>query len=179
MKNLLLYTVICIFLLIGCTSNSRRSYIKNVIGSELIIPSDLLIIGESSCSYLNYVRKPLKIIVYSDSTNCLACDIKLPTWKIKYKELSLINKNIGIVFIINTNNTDDIELIANVTKIPGFRLYDPQGMFKEMNHLHDHRDLHVFLLDQDNKVLLIGNPLDNYKLYDLYKQAIEVYTNQK
>ena len=33
--------------------------------------------------------------------------------------------------------------------------------------------LHSFLLDKDSKIILVGNPLRNEKLWDLYKNVIE------
>jgi len=56
--------------------------------------------------------RPLKIVVYSDSSNCNACDIKFPLWKTQYKELSRNNGDVGLVFIINTGNISDVELNA-------------------------------------------------------------------
>ena len=128
-------------------------------------------------SYLGEMEKQLKIVVYSDSSNCNACDIRFPMWKIRYKELSLKNSNIGLIFIINTENISDMELNANVANAPGLRLYDTKSIFKRNNHIFNQREFHVFLLDNDNKVILVGNPLDNHGLYALYKDAIEMYAN--
>ena len=175
MRAKLLITIIFGVLLWGC-ANSRESYIKRMIGSELIINVDSMFIGDNSRSYINDLDKQLKIVVYSDSSNCNACDIQFPLWRIRYRELSRENDT-GLIFIINTKDISDMELNANVVKAPGLRLYDSQGVFKKNNRLFDHREFHVFLLDQDNKIILIGNPLTNHNLYALYKRAIEMQTN--
>ena len=179
MKYLLLSIIGYTFLLFGCSTDSREKYIKEIVGSMLTINSDLMLQGSDSELYSTEIKKPLKIVIYSDSTNCNACDIRFPMWKIKYKELSLLHDNIGLIFIINTENISDIELNINVTKVPGLKLYDTNGDFKKNNHIFNNRAFHVFLLDQDNKVILVGNPLDNHKLFTLYKEAIKMYTNQK
>ena len=41
---------------------------------------------------------------------------------------------------------------------------------------HDPR-MHTFLLDADNKVLLAGNPVNNEKLWELYKPVINKLMN--
>jgi hypothetical protein len=41
-----------------------------------------------------------------------------------------------------------------------------------LNHFPSQPELQSFLLDKDNKVLLIGNPVLNPKVWDLYKQII-------
>ena len=138
-----------------------------------------MVIDNSNEQYLGEMDKQLRIVVFSDSSNCNACDIRFPLWKIKYKELNLLSSDIGLIFIINTNQINDMELNANVVKSAGLRLYDTQGIFKRRNQIFNHREFHVFLIDQDNKVILVGNPLNNHSLYTLYKRAIEEYTKSK
>jgi hypothetical protein len=42
----------------------------------------------------------------------------------------------------------------------------------QLNHLPDEPAFQCFLLDKDNKVLAIGNPAYNPKVWELYKQII-------
>jgi hypothetical protein len=168
----------CIALITSC-SNNREKYIRNIIGSELIINIDSMVKADNNEQYLGEMNKKLRIVVYSDSSNCNACDIRFPLWKIKYKELNLLSNDIGLIFIINTNNISDMELNANIVRVSSLRLYDTQSVFKKNNQINNHREFHVFLIDQDNKVVLVGNPLDNHSLYTLYKRAIEEYTKDE
>ena len=175
MKYKLLMVSIISVVLWNCT-NSREDYIKKIIGSELVINYESMFKSEDSVLYLSDIKKPLKIVVYSDSSNCNACDMQFATWKIRFRELNHIaNDNIGLIFIINTKNISDMELNARIAQITNLRLYDTQGVFKKNNHVFNHRDLHTFLLDQNNKVILVGDPLVNHQLFDIYKRAIEKY----
>jgi len=157
------------------SNSSRENYIRNIIGTKLILNDNLMRKGIDSVLYANELSKPLKILVYSDSLTC-ACELKLPMWKIRFKELTRNNNNVGLVFILNTNDIPAIELDVSVTKVQGLKLYDSNGIFARENNLHNDMDLHTFLLDSDNNVLLIGNPLDNHKLFALYKELIETYS---
>jgi len=157
----------------GYTTSNIENYIKEIVGTELKIDLDQMLIGGNNGLHLNDLNKPFKIIVYSDSSHCNACDIKFPAWKIQHRELTVKNKNIGLIFIINTENMDEMEQNANVAGVPGLRLYDAQGVFKKNNRLHSNRDLHTFLIDRNNKVILVGNPLTNYKVFALFKKATE------
>ncbi|GHT61509.1 hypothetical protein AGMMS50239_12570 [Bacteroidia bacterium] len=175
-KLLFVLVIACLTLSEGCKNkeadNPRENYIKNIIGKELILNDNLMVKGEDSCLYANELYKSLKIVVYSDSLSC-ACELKLPLWKIRFKELLRNNNNVGLVFIINTNDIPSVELDIQVTKVQGIKLYDCNGVFEKNNDLYNDSDLHVFLIDRDNKVLLVGNPLDNHKLFALYKNLID------
>jgi len=122
---------------------------------------------------LSDINKRFKIVVYTDSSNCNACETKFPVWKIKYRELVRDNANVGLIFIINTEEVSEFEFNANTANTPGLKLYDTQGIFKKNNNIFNHKDLHTFLLDRDNKILLVGNPLNNQKIFYLYKKTIE------
>ena len=175
-NRLLIIATILILFSWGCT-NSRERYIKKTIGSELVIFVDSMTKVNNRELYYVEIEKPLKIVVYSDSTNCNACDIKFPLWKIRFRELTRENNNIGLIFIINTEEIEDMELNADAVKAPGLRLYDTKGVFKRKNDLFHERTFHVFLLDKENKVIIVGNPIENSNLYNLYKKAIEMYTD--
>ena len=160
----------------GCAVNSNHGgdYIREMVGSKLVINTGQMTIGDDSMMYLSHLDKQFKIVVYSDSSNCTACNIQFPAWKIKFRELSLVNNDVGLIFITNTDNISGTEAIANISRPSGLRLYDAQGVFKKNNHVFSHTDFHIFLVDRDNKVILIGNPLTNHRIFALYKEAIEV-----
>jgi hypothetical protein len=149
-KLLFVLVIACLTLSESCknreTNNSRENYIRNIIGKELILNDSLMKNGEDSCLYANELYKPLKIVVYSDSLSC-ACELNLPLWKIRFKELQRNNTNVGLVFIINTNDISSVELDIKATKVQGKKLYDFNGVFEKYNDLYDDIDLHVFLID--------------------------------
>lgn len=50
---------------------------------------------------------------------------------------------------------------------------DTQGVFQQNNpHLSKNKLLHTFLLDENNNVILVGNPVRNLRVKDLYDKAI-------
>ena len=51
---------------------------------------------------------------------------------------------------------------------------DTLGVFIDDNkHIPHHPDMHTFLLDEDNNVLLVGNPLENEKIEEMFWQIVE------
>ena len=175
MKQIVIFVFILSVLFGGCTTRSNEEYIREIVGSKLVINLDSMSIGDGSSSFFNEMNKQHIIVVYSDSSNCNACNIQFPAWRIRFNELRLENNNVGLIFIINTGNISDLEMNAKVFNAPGLRLYDTQGVFKKDNKNSDNIDLHTFLLDKDNNVILVGNPITNHQILALYKKAIGMY----
>ena len=52
--------------------------------------------------------------------------------------------------------------------------YDIDGSFERLNpHLPKNERFHTFLLDEHNKVILVGSPVDNTRLKNLYFSEIK------
>lgn len=57
--------------------------------------------------------------------------------------------------------------------LPGYPfVYDEEGRFLKYNELPLDSRYHAFLLNQNGEVVLVGNPIGNDKLWELYKQQI-------
>lgn len=64
-------------------------------------------------------------------------------------------------------------MIAN-TKFDYPILLDSLGEFERLNpHLPQNKALHTFLLDENNNVLLVGNPLHNKKIEEMFYKVVE------
>jgi hypothetical protein len=50
---------------------------------------------------------------------------------------------------------------------------DMNNAINQLNHFPEKPEYQCFLLDKDNKVLMIGNPVLNQKIWELYKQTID------
>lgn len=64
-------------------------------------------------------------------------------------------------------------LIAN-TNFDYPILIDTLGEFERLNpHLPKNQALHTFLLDENNRVILVGNPLRNKKIKEMFYKRVE------
>ena len=53
-------------------------------------------------------------------------------------------------------------------------LLDTLREFEKLNpHLPKNRALHTFLLDENNNVILVGNPLHNKKIEEMFYKIVE------
>jgi hypothetical protein len=113
--------------------------------------------------------RPLKMVVYINQNGCEDCKLRalLPIYMFILENRHL--ENFGVIIILNTS---DMEATDNTLKDIRFRrtvFYDSDGSFERLNpHLPVNKQFHAFLLNEENKVILAGNPVHNEKLKKLY-----------
>ncbi len=166
---LLLFLFLC-----GCnTENKNTAIIKKWIGKEILFPQKIewKILGRDTvCSdLLNY---SYKIFVYQDSANCMPCNFHALEWKSIIEDCNKKNIDISFLFILQSSDYKEIEVnfILNDFYYPV--VYDKKKEFDKLNKFPRESVFQTFLLDKNNKVLLIGSPTNNPKIWELYKKMI-------
>jgi len=172
MNKIALGGIVFLFLLVSCHSKKvkKDDEFKNFYQST-IQWTDMLLKSDGTDCRLNSAK--FKIVVYYDSIGCTPCELRLlPHWQYMIAEMKAHRSYLDFIFIFNSPNKDEI---STVFENYGFELSfycDTNGDFKKRNRLPNNRFYHTFLLDKNNKVILIGSPIDNSKLWDLYKKKI-------
>lgn len=163
-------------LLIGCISflscNMQpdvNSGLKKLIGREMKLPPDIVGFNlADSVSMDTYLNSPYKIIYYIDSMGCTECHIEsLYRWKKFFQETD--QKKSPIVILFETNDIFDIQMFMEKFELHFPFFLDANKKFKAMNRniLPDHALLSTFLTRNDT-IILAGNPIDNFKLRELF-----------
>jgi len=167
---------------ISCKKNQRKEEIaiilKEWIGKEIIFPENISYYISDKKSipdmYNEYFEKEFKVFLYVDSSGCTNCRLRLSGWKSLIEEAdSLFHEKMGfILFLQPKNNTDlSYSVIKDNFDYPVF--LDMEGKIKDLNNLPQKAQYQCFLLDKDNKVLIVGNPVLNFGIWELYKKQIE------
>ena len=122
------------------------------------------------------VSGKIKIVIFSDSTICSPCAIKsIGSWY-HYIQLSQNSKGGLQLFFIFVQNKKNINSLLYTLKeyFFDYPVYiDTLGIFQKDNpHLSENTKLHTFLLDENNNVILVGNPTHSLKLKELYDKII-------
>lgn len=138
-------------------------FIENHLNRKVIYPADIT-------SFLRDcdAKTSAKILVCVD-LDCGACLMKFSFWT---KFLSSLESEYGIYIPVIFYVTGNGELEKRVNKYWHYSwVYDSKGEFIEKNQLYDDRFQAILVDDQDN-IKLIGNPMHNEKLAELYKRII-------
>lgn len=176
MKNNVIIINILLCFLLSCRSSQKENEVKQIVetwqGREINVPTNVryTIFGHDTiCS--DIWNKPYKILVYLDSVGCTACRFDQKQWKKIIISCDSLQQSIGFIFIIHSSDYEMFEsdLIAKNFYYPV--IYDFTNDFFKENHFPQ-PPYNTFLIDKYNKVLLTGSPINNPKMWELYKKTI-------
>ena len=86
--------------------------------------------------------------------------------------MSVVSSNFSFLFYVNTSDYTILDQNARMNDFTYPIILDKENKINEMNHFPSHPTFHTFLLDENDKVILAGNPIDNSDLKELCKQQI-------
>ena len=130
------------------------------------------VLGKDSAGY-SFPQNEYTIMTYVDSVGCTSCKLQLPTWK---RLISMVDTvaagKVSFLFVFHPKNKKEISFLLKRDRFLYPVFIDEKGDFDALNHFPSDVNFQTFLLDSQNKVLAIGNPVHNKKVRDLYLQII-------
>ncbi len=124
-----------------------------------------------------------RIVIWYDSTECSICRINDLH---KYKSFEQYCQNLAfgldVIFLFSPAKETVSQLCEEAhfdTKLHDYPIYiDTANMFAKLNPcIPANKLMHSFLLDATNRVVLVGNPMQNQAMFDLYKKTIDEMLN--
>lgn len=176
MKGRLFAVVAFICLLASCIGMHDKvkkreieNLLKEWIGKTIIFPNEILFDFQNELENKDFV-----IVNYIDSVGCLNCKLNLRKWKSLISEYdTLTNKNIGYLFILQSAKLEDLIWLIQWDKFTGPICFDENNIFCTVNDLPRNEMFHTFLLSKEHELIAVGNPVDNYKVKELYRHIIQ------
>ena len=178
--KVLLYIFITVFLF-SCKDNRKREEAIKIVnewtGKEIRFPKNTpcYVLGEDTLSefYNQNFQKEYKILLYVDSSGCSSCRLKLFLWKQLIEEAdSLFQGKVGFLLFFQPKSVKELGYLFLRERFNYPVFIDMKGIINDLNHFPQTAQYQCFLLDKDNKVLMIGNPVMNMKIWELYKSQI-------
>ena len=118
-----------------------------------------------------------KLVVYSDTAACSSCGLKtMYLWDDLIHALESYGKSVSLCFIFMPLQKDLEEFYFTMrTMAPLLPVHvDTAGIFiRENPHIPREAVYHTFLLDKDNRVVLVGNPSRSEKIKEMFWQIVE------
>ena len=170
--------LICIplFCILSCNEHhSNKKTIEKLLSSQITFPAKWNTNIHDDVSYLNAAAK---MVVLFDSTTCASCELA-HLWE--WDEVSSISdetqNKFTTVFIFSPGKKDIISVKRSLENIQSNKIraiIDEDQEFIRLNpFIPKENTFHTFLLDSENNILLVGNPVKNDKLWNLYKSTIK------
>jgi hypothetical protein len=167
--------------LLTCKEDKKRTEIGQIInewmGKEIRFPDDFRcnVLGKDTVATVctEQMNAEYKILLYVDSTGCSSCRLKLFQWKQLIAEAdSLFEGKLSFLLFFQPKNKKEMNYLFLRDRFDYPVFIDMNNGINQLNHFPEKQEYQCFLLNKDNKVLMIGNPALNPKIWELYKQII-------
>ena len=172
-----LYILLLLSLLTACKENNKEKFallVQEWQGKEIVFPQDM--------AFTRFVTEPVdyripdaeyKVLVYVDSVGCTSCKLQLPKWQELIAHVdSATNGNVPFIFIFQSKDDRELRYILKCDNFDRPVCIDRNNRFNSSNRFPQDITFQTFLLDKDNKVKVIGNPVHNLAVRDLYLKQI-------
>jgi hypothetical protein len=176
--------VIIVLLITVCFSSCKKNkqkedatkIVKEWTGKEIKFPRGIpcTSMGKDTTCVDLYCEN-YKILLYVDSAGCTSCKLKLYEWKkIIAESDSVFSNPPEFIFFFQPKQKDEKEL-QQIFKNNGFNhpiFIDKENEINKLNKFPSKPEYQCFLLDKNNKVVIVGDPSVNRGIWDLFKRTI-------
>ena len=173
MLNRSLIFILIIVLFSSCVESEKERVtrlVKEWDGKQILFPQNQVftIQGRDTVNFY-FQNFEYKIITYVDSLGCTNCKLQLERWKTFMQEVdSIKNVSVPFVFVFHPKNVKELRNILRGHAFDYPVFFDEKDDFNALNRFPDDMMFQTFLLDKDNKVQVIGNPVLNPQVKELY-----------
>ena len=170
---------LCVCLFFSSCEESEKQRLSRLVqeweGKEILFPthSTFTIQGKDTVDF-QFQDAEYKVVSYIDSVGCTDCKLQLHLWKDLIAEVdSLTEGSVPFLFYFHPK---DVKVLRFLIRRDGFThpvCFDEMDDFNRMNHFPSESMFQTFLLDKENRVIALGNPIQNPKVKELYLDLIK------
>lgn len=169
--------IMCVMMLASCKESREEAMLRLVSEwkeKEVKFPehSVFTVQGKDTVDF-EFRHADYKVVTYIDSVGCTSCKLQLPRWKELLAEVdSLMDGSVPFLFYFHPKDMKELRYLTRRDRFTYPVCFDEKDEFNRLNRFPKEMMLQTFLLDKDNKVLAIGNPVLNPKVKELYVSLI-------
>lgn len=170
--------VFILFSLFSCGNQKKEdvaALLKTWSGKEILFPANPVFTVQGKDTIDFPMLGKYKILTYVDSIGCISCKLQLGKWKTFMEEVDSVGMNSArFLFFFTPEKRRDLLITLKSERFTYPICIDRENRLNELNNFPtSDMNFHTFLLDRDNKVIAIGNPIHNPKVRELYLQIIK------
>ena len=170
--------IMCVWMLASCEESREEAMLRLVNewnGKEIKFPSRSVftIQGKDTVDF-EFGNADYKVVTYIDSVGCTSCKLQLPRWKKLVAEVdSLTDGRVPFLFYFHPKDMKELRYLTRRDDFTYPVCFDEKDELNRLNQFPTDMTFQTFLLDKDNKVVAMGNPVLNPKIKDLYLGVIK------
>jgi hypothetical protein len=177
-KNLDLFvlTVMIVIIMYGCHKKIDRD-MGELYSKPIMVPYSKM--EKRECSlYIDSVseNKKYRILNYIETLGCTDCELSRLAYIEKQNKKRYDLQDVEFVYIVNVpkNESEIVYSMFRDARIEGSVYLDTCHAFRRANpHIPDNPLFHTFVLNEQDSVVLIGDPFKNDKMESLFLKVIE------
>ena len=174
----------CLLLIIGfslfasCQETERERFTRMVnewMGKEIRFPehSVFTVQGKDTVDFA-FRDADYKVVSYIDSIGCTDCKLKLDRWKEFMEEVQKqSDKKVSFLFFFHSKDKKELRFLTRQSDFIYPVCFDEKDDFNRLNRFPSEMMFQTFLLDKENRVIALGNPVQNPKVKELYLNLIK------
>lgn len=172
-----LFVFLAAFTILSCSETKKERMtrlIKEWEGKEIVFPDNIVytIYGTDTVDYIP-PKSEYTIVSYVDSVGCTSCKLQLNRWEAYMQEMNSLSKvDVSFRFIFHPKEKKELSYLLKRDNFKYPIWIDNVEQFVNMNSLPKEPTFHSFLLNSENKVLAIGDPVQNPKIKTLFEKVM-------
>lgn len=181
----LLFIMYCIFSACNSQKKELQDKVKKVQSAAISIPYERMVCwtSDSVRSVSPWNKAKLKLVHYIDSASCSTCYLqKAATDELLNHMESLGSNDFCNVFIVTPGDKarKRLETDFREKRLPRTIFVDTANVFIGENpNIPSESMYHTFLLDENNNVVLVGNPMLNKQIEEMMLSIVEERLGKK
>lgn len=175
--NRVLLLIGCALCFVSCKENEKERIARLVNeweGKEVKFPShSVFTIQGRDTVTLDYCYANFKVVTYIDSIGCTSCKLQLHRWKELIAEMDSVTLgSVPFLFYFHPKDVKELRYLIRRDNFTYPVCFDEDDEFNSLNRFPSEMTFQTFLLDKENKVIGMGNPVHNPKVKELYLMKI-------
>ena len=176
MRNLLYFIFALVLLSCKESEEHRIARLKEAwMGKSIYYPVDSVFESFETDSIRKYSLKRMDytIVTYVDSTKRTSKDLKLEKWKKFLNDFKTVAQGKATcLFYLHSKNKSELVCTLRNSCFNYPVCIDEEDIFNKLNHFPADNLFQTFLVDKENKILAMGNPVEDPKVKALYLKII-------
>ena len=135
--------------------------------------------GKDTLDKFPYASTYYKIVTYVDSLGCLSCKLQLLERINFIAEVdSVTSRNVSFYFFFHPRNRKELIMTLQSEDFIYPVCIDLKDTFNKLNKFPLNDKFRTFLLDNTNKVILVGNPMHHPRRKEMYMGQLRDCNNK-
>lgn len=158
--------------LISACVNKKEQYVKQWYGKTIQFPDSMTFKrhARDKC-FFDYRGGRYKVLILLGNVECISCRLKIDDWQRSIQDVDTTVLGVNYIFIMNPVYQRELYTILKLHEFSIPVCVDNNEDIRLLNNMPLNTS-HVFLLDQQNRIICVGNPITNRHIRELYKKYL-------